>query len=63
MQNVPYYSKGDLEKDLVLLGKQARASQSRVLFSVVEAKTFQWDNDPHDVIEQYRAEGLEDLSA
>ena len=58
MQNVPWYSKGELEKDLELVGAQARAGGGRVLFSVVEPKTFGFEVDPHDRIEALRAEGL-----
>lgn len=58
MQNVPFYSKDAIERDLDLIGKQAKAGGGRVLFSVVESKTFNID-DPHHIIEKYRAEGCE----
>lgn len=58
MQTVPHYSKDTIEKDLVLLGKEARAGNLRVLFSAVETKSFRFD-DPHHIIEDLRAEGLE----
>ena len=58
MQNVPSYTKETIERDLDLIGKQAKAGGGRVLFSVVESKTFGID-DPHHIIEKYRAEGCE----
>jgi len=58
MQTVPWYSKDSIEKDLVLLGKEARAGNLRVLFSVVETESFKFD-DPHQIIEDLRTEGLE----
>lgn len=56
MQNVPAYSKSNIENDLDLIGRQAKAGGGRVLFSVVESKSFGMD-DPHHIIEKYRAEG------
>ena len=58
MQNVPWYSKDAIEKDLDLIGRQAKAGGGRVLFSVVETNTFKFD-DPHHIIENYRAQGCE----
>ena len=58
MQNVPWYAKDAIGKDLALLGNQARASGSRVLFSVVETESFNFD-DPHQIVEDLRDEGLE----
>ncbi|MCY4533361.1 MAG: amidohydrolase family protein [Gammaproteobacteria bacterium] len=58
MQNVPWYHKDNIERDLDLIGRQAKAGGGRVLFSVVESKTFGID-DPHHIIEKYRAEGCE----
>ena len=58
MQNVPWYQAGEIEKDLELLGKQARAGGGRVLFSVVETNSFRFD-DPHHIVEAHRADGLE----
>jgi N-acyl-D-aspartate/D-glutamate deacylase len=57
MQTVPWYSKDAIGKDLDLLGKEAQAGDLRVLFSVVETDTFAFD-DPHQIIEDYRAQGL-----
>ncbi|MDA0791840.1 MAG: amidohydrolase family protein [Proteobacteria bacterium] len=58
MQNVPHYNRDAIEKDLDLIGRQAMAGNGRVLFSVVESKTFKFD-DPHHIIEEYRARGCE----
>lgn len=57
-QVVPLYQKEAIERDLDLIGRQAKAGGGRVLFSVVESKTFKID-DPHHIIERYRAEGCE----
>jgi len=56
MQNVPWYSKDAIEQDLELIGQQAKAGGGRVLFSAVETRTFNYD-DPHHIIEKYRAQG------
>ena len=58
MQNVPWYAKDAIRGDLELLGNQARASGSRVLFSVVETESFNFD-DPHQIVEDLRDEGLQ----
>ena len=58
MQNVPWYDRDAIGRDLELLGRQARAGGGRVLFSVVETESFRFD-DPHQVVEDLRAEGLE----
>jgi N-acyl-D-amino-acid deacylase len=58
MQNVPAYGKDTIERDLDLIGRQAKAGGGRVLFSVVESKTFNIE-DPHHIIEKYRADGCE----
>ena len=58
MQNVPWYDRNAIGRDLVLLGKQARAGGGRVLFSVVETETFRFD-DPHQTVEDLRADGCE----
>ena len=57
MQNVPWYAKDAIRGDLELLGNQARASGSRVLFSVVETESFRFE-DPHQIVEDLRDEGL-----
>ncbi len=58
MQNVPWYSKDSIEKDLDLIGKQALAGGGRVLFSAVETRSFNFP-DPHHIIEKYRAQGCQ----
>jgi len=58
MQNVPAYSKNNIENDLDLVGRQAKAGGGRVLFSAVETTTFGME-DPHHIIEKYRAEGCQ----
>lgn len=58
MQNVPWYSKNSIEKDLDLVGRQAKAGGGRVLFSAVETQSFGFE-DPHHIIEKYRAEGCQ----
>ncbi len=58
MQNVPAYGKDTIERDLDLIGRQATVGGGRVLFSVVESKTFGID-DPHHIIEKYRSQGCE----
>ena len=58
MQNVPWYAKDAIHRDLKLLGNQARAGGSRVLFSVVETQSFNFE-DPHQIVEDLRAEGLQ----
>ena len=58
MQTVPWYSKDAIQKDLHLLGDEAKAGKLRVLFSVVETDSFNIE-DPHHIIDDYRAEGLE----
>ncbi len=58
MQNVPHYNRDAIENDLDLIGRQAMAGNGRVLFSVVESNTFNFD-DPHHIIEDYRAKGCE----
>ena len=58
MQNVPWYAKDAIRRDLKLLGNQARASGSRVLFSVVETESFRFE-DPHQIVEDLRDEGLD----
>jgi len=58
MQNVPCYTKDSIEKDLDLVGRQAKAGGGRVLFSAVETETFRFE-DPHHIIEKYRAEGCQ----
>ena len=58
MQNVPWYDRNAIKRDLDLLGRQARAGGGRVLFSVVETETFRFD-DPHQIVEDLRAEGAE----
>ncbi|MDE0422345.1 MAG: amidohydrolase family protein [Gammaproteobacteria bacterium] len=58
MQNVPSYNPNAIKKDLALLGRQARAGRGRVLFSVVETESFRFD-DPHQIVEDLRAEGAE----
>ena len=57
MQTVPWYAKDAIGNDLEILGKEARAGDLRVLFSVVETQSFGFD-DPHQIIEDLRAEGL-----
>ena len=56
MQNVPWYDRNAIRRDLDLLGRQARAGGGRVLFSVVETETFRFD-DPHQIVDDLRAEG------
>ena len=56
MQNVPWYDRNAIKRDLDLLGRQARAGGGRVLFSVVETETFRFD-DPHQIVEDLRADG------
>ncbi len=58
MQNVPWYAAKAIKRDLDLLGRQARAGGGRVLFSVVETETFRFE-DPHQVVEDLRAEGCQ----
>ena len=58
MQNVPWYDRKAIGRDLDLLGNQARAGGGRVLFSVVETETFRFD-DPHQIVEDLRADGCE----
>lgn len=58
MQNVPFYRQGDIEKDLHLIGRQAKAGNGRVLFSVVESDSFKME-DPHYIIDDYIKEGCE----
>ena len=58
MQNVPSYSPNAIRRDLDLLGRQARAGGGRVLFSAVETETFRFA-DPHQIVEDLRAEGCE----
>ncbi|MDE0690976.1 MAG: amidohydrolase family protein [Gammaproteobacteria bacterium] len=58
MQNVPWYDKNAIGRDLEFLGRQARAGNGRVLFSVVETESFRFE-DPHQIVEDLRAEGLE----
>ena len=58
MQTVPHYSKDVIEKDLEMLGTEAKVGNLRVLFSVVETSSFGFD-DPHHIIEKHRAQGLE----
>ncbi len=57
MQTVPWYDKDAIGKDLRILGSEARAGDLRVLFSVVETESFGFD-DPHQIVEDFRAEGL-----
>ena len=57
MQTVPWYAKDAIENDLRILGREARAGDLRVLFSVVETQSFGFA-DPHRIIEDLRAEGL-----
>jgi len=58
MQNVPWYDPNAIKRDLDLLGRQARAGGGRVLFSVVETESFAFD-DPHQIVEDLRAEGCQ----
>ena len=53
-----WYDRNAIKRDLDLLGRQARAGGGRVLFSVVETETFRFD-DPHQIVEDLRAEGAE----
>ena len=57
-QTVPWYSKGQLVQDLDMIGQEAIAGNVRSLFSVVETDSFNMD-DPHDIIDEYRAKGAE----
>ena len=58
MQNVPSYAKNAIKLDLDLLGRQARAGGGRVLFSAVETESFAYQ-DPHQIVEDLRAEGCQ----
>ena len=58
MQTVPWYDAKAILSDLEYLGLEADAGKLRVLFSVVETASFGFD-DPHQIVEDHRAQGHE----
>lgn len=57
-QMVPFYKEDAILGDLDLIGQAALAGNVRTLFSVTETAMYHYE-DPHHVIEQYRARGAE----